>query len=239
LHQTLLLFFAIAISPRASWLHWIAFSGSEWWLRPWTLFTWPLAAAYHPINLIFACAWAFSFCGSVERSWSSQRFITFMAGTAAITALALDFGSRALGSPAVLAGLWPSIAAPTIAWTVINRREKICFWGATIPAPILAVIVLVIVWYDEGAPIRGLFALSGCAAAYAYTTYGRSFGYRDRTTYRRTSAPHLRIIEIEQDFPRNASPLLRLNPLRYLKAWKERKALEKLWNRSNGTDRRD
>src|SRR5438874_5790441 len=142
--------------------------------RFWTIVTWPLVGAGHPINVLFACLWAWWACGSLERSWGSRAFAAFFAAVSAITALTLWMGARMLGSGGFLAGLWMGVAAPTVAWCTINRREVVNLYGMIpIPAPFIGWLAVVLVWYEVGPPLLGLFALSGCAAAYWYAMNGR------------------------------------------------------------------
>lgn len=238
-------FFFFATIHSVTLLLWLGFVDPQWLSHPWTLVTWPLLNAYHPINLIFLSLWALTVCGSLERSWGTRTFVSFMAATAALTALTLFIGGRLVGPPVFLSGLLVAVAAPTVAWCAINRYQKVCFWGFPIPSPLIALFVVVMVWYDEGSPIRGLFALSGCAAGWWYGLYGR-FAYRgyarnpspfDR--FRQEQKPGLRLVDVENDIRPGAPIFDRINPVRIYRSWRMKKEVEKLFRRGTGTDPKD
>lgn len=174
--------------------------GPFWWLElnhrslpylPWTLVTWPLVASLDLIGIIFGVLWTFSMGGSLERAWSSRVFGLFMAATAAITGLTLWGGSLLLQTPFSAQGLWLAMAAPTVAWCVLNRAETVRFnLVLPIPASVLMWITMGMAWFFVSVgsrhPLLGLFALSGCGAAYWYVTKGRN-AYRGYTSQSRPS----------------------------------------------------
>jgi hypothetical protein len=239
-------FFFIASTHSVALLTWLGFTDPLWLTRPWTFVTWPLVGMYHPVNLLFGSMWALVVCGSLERSWGTKLFLAFMAAVSALTALTLLIGGRLLDSPAVLSGLLIGVAAPTAAWCAVNRFQKICFWGFPIPSPLIALFVAILVWFEQGTPLRGLFALSGMAVGWYYGMYGR-FLYRG---YARNPAspfdrfstkqkPALRMVDIENDIRPGAPMLDRYNPMRMYRSWRTRRAVEKLIRRGSGTDPRD
>lgn len=233
-------FFAGAILQSANPFVWLAFTTTLWPQNFWTLVTWPLMGGGHPITVLFAALWAFWVGGSLERSWGTRTFLTFLGAVSALTAFTVWIGSRLLGVPSGMAGLWLAMAAPTIAWCVINPREVIRLYAVLpIPAKWLAILTMVMLWYEMGPPVLGLFALSGCAAAYWYAQHGRT-GYRVQANPRgrwgnapgETGKPPLRF----RDFDREPPAARGLNPLDKLRAWRQRRQLEQLWKRSGFSD---
>lgn len=223
----------------------LAFIGSEWLPRFWTLVTWPLVNFDPPFALLFTCLWAYMMCGSLERSWGARTFAGFFVALSALMAFTTWAGGQILHQQVGLAGLRFAIAAPTIAWCALNRREVLNFFGIIpVPAPLLALLTVVIVWYEVGPPLLGLFALSGCAAAYAYVQYGGSSyrGYAGRggffggATQAKTPRPALRMRHFDRESEREAPVSVGLSPVRWWRARRERKKLEALWNRSNPND---
>jgi hypothetical protein len=239
-------FFFVATTHSDGLLRWFGFFDPLFIARPWAFVTWPFVGAYHPINLLFGCLWALMVCGSLERSWGTRTFLGFFAAVSALTAFTLFIGGRLIGPPAGLDGLLVGVAAPTMAWCAINRYEKISFWGFPVPAPLIAIFVAVLVWFEEGSPLRGLFALSGCAAGWWWGLSGR-FAYRGYTEnrspfdrFKKRQQPGLRLVDLENDIRASIfqSILDRLNPIRMYRSWRTRREVEKLFKRS-GTDQHD
>lgn len=229
-------FFLSAIFPGLTIWRWLVFSPAEIFHTPWTLITWPLILIGSPITLLFAGFWAFWSCGSLERSWGTRTFLLFFFVTNAIMALGLWLGMEVLSHGAaqsfagpLLMGLAYGVAPPTIAWCTLNKREPISLYAILpIPAWALALFTLVLVWYDIGTPLLGIFPLLGCAAAWWYADRGRMM-YRGYATLKRKS--HLKMQSFEQE-----NTTQNLSPLKRYKAWQERKKLEALWKRSSDQD---
>jgi hypothetical protein len=196
----------------------------------WTPFTWPLVAPLDLIGLLFGGFLAYQIGGSIERSWSSRVYGLFLVATSVVTALTLYGGAKLLGVDAVARGLYLAMAAPTVAWCMINRREVVSFWFIPIPAPVLAGLTVALTWFTvsvgAGSPFLGIFALSGCALAYWYATQGRykNSGYRQNT--RPVSRPSRPGVGGATGF----------HPLRWWKERQERKRLEAIFRRSGFTD---
>ena len=229
-------FFLSAIFPGLTIWKWLYFSPISFFQTPWTLITWPLILIGSPITLLFAGIWAFWSCGSVERAWGTRTFLLFFFVTNAIMALGLWLGIEVLshgglqtdGIP-LLWGLAFGVAPPTIAFCTINKREAISLYALfPIPAWALALFTLVLVWYDVGPPLLGLFPLLGCAAAWWYADRGRMM-YRGYATLKRRS--HLKMQNFDQE-----STAQNLSLMKKYKAWQERKKLEALWKRSSDSD---
>ena len=223
-------FFWSGIAPASSPVFWLAFNSLHWMQRPWTLLTWTLAGGGNPFNLLLMCFWAFWVCGSLERSWGLKTFLGFFFGCAALTAISVWIGAQMLGGPfPLLAGLYLAVAAPTVAWCVVNARESIMLYGIfRIPAPVLLALTLVIVWYDLGAQAIGLFGLTGCGAAYLYARYGRAMG-RGYAPSRSKTPPPLRMFD-EDRVP------ARSGLAGWFRAKQEQRKLEKLWKNSTKND---
>ena len=74
-------FFTGAVVQVNNPFRYLVFTTTAWPERFWTLFTWPLVGGGHPIWLLFACAWAYWVCGSLERSWGTRTFLAFFFGS--------------------------------------------------------------------------------------------------------------------------------------------------------------
>ena len=202
----------------------------------WSLFTWPIYGADSPISTLFAVAWCFWICGSLERSWSTSLFARCFIGSAAITAVLLYGISSVLHQPSHLAGLWVALAPPTVAWGLINRRETVMLYCILpIPAMWLALLVVVVAWYNIGPPILGLSAVATCAITYWYVTVARdkefnvrSFAAAKASKYTTPRQQH------GEDLP---STGITLSPSKWLKERQERKRLDKLFGGSDFPDK--
>ena len=147
-------------------------------MLPITAVTWPLVSTTDPIGLFFGVMWALWVCGSLERSWGSQVFAWFVVALSAITTLACWGLGALLHAPFGLAGLWMGLAAPTVAWCYINRREKVSIYFIfKIPAPWLGAITVASFVYQiavtGGSPIMGIAGLISPALAYWYASGAR------------------------------------------------------------------
>ena len=213
---------------------------------PWTLVTWPLYGPANPLTVLFVCFWTWWVCGSLERSWGTKTMLAFFVITNTIMTLSVLLGSHLLGISSILFGLSYAIAAPTIAWCVINRNEVIRLYAIIpLPAPALAAITLIMLWYNVGPPLLGLFALTGCAAAFWYAQYGRYIhrGYATNVnpfSGTRTSGnnPVLRLKHYDRELEKEVSIGSNLSPFRWWRARQERRRLEQLF-RPTGTDDKD
>lgn len=215
----------------ASPFQWLVFTTYSWPRYPWTLVTWPLVGAGDPWTLLFAAMWSLSFLGSLERGWGTRTFVLFFTATSALTALSVWIGARLLRLEADLGLLWIALGPPTVAWCTINRRERISVWGVlTVPAAGIGAFTSVLVWYYVGHPILGLFALTGCAAAYWYANSGR-YAFRGYAAggSNRGARPHLRMQNYD---PESISSGSRWNPIQQFRSWQERRKLARLWKRS-------
>ena len=206
----------------------LLFIGALWPHQVWTALTWPLVGGGHPFALLMVCAWAFWVCGSLERSWGTRTFLGFFFASAALMALSVWAGGHLLGYSGIgLAGLQFAIAAPTVAWCVLNSRETINLYGVLpIPAPWILALTLVIVWFELGAGVIGLFGLIPCGVAYAYARYGRTpwRGYAPA----RPNVPPLRFSDPDRVTARG--------PFGWFRARREQRKLEKLWKNSTKGD---
>ncbi len=207
--------------------------------RPWTLITWSLFSV-DPINLLFGALWAMWCLASLERSWGTATLIWFYLGVNLIAAAGMALGSFVLGTQGDLFGIMAGIAAPTVAWAAINKRETVLMMGiAPIAASWIAIIAMVFLWYgtgpEQGSPFLGFFPLVGCAAAYWYADSGR-FLIRGWTGSRPKSQGRtkLRMTTLEGEeslHPKSLSAKL--------KARQEQRKLEDLWRRSTSDDKDD
>jgi membrane associated rhomboid family serine protease len=245
-----LTFLLLASGAGAEIARLLAFLTPAWPVRFWTLLTWPLVGGGDPLSVLFSAGWFYTFAGSLERSWGTRPFVTFLVATAALAAFTLWLGGRLLGFGGGLAGLWVAVGPVMVVWAVLNRRETVNLLFLPLPAPIIGVIGVVMTWYFAGAQLAGLFALSGCAAAYWYAKHGRTvydayasgssgggllgnlFAGRGRTTRTTTSASGttLRFKEFDRE---PVGPRRPFSLSRWLRDRKQRRELEALWKRSN------
>jgi hypothetical protein len=233
LAANVLSFFFVASLPGGGPFQYLLFRSDAWPARFWTLFTWPLVGAGDPLGLIFALGWGFLFGGSLERAWGTRTFLWFLLGVSGLTALTVWAGSLLLQTDALLAGLWVAMAAPAVAWSVINARETMSLFFLPIPAPWMAAVAMAIAWYHTGPPFLGLFALSGCAAAYWYARHGRdALGGYGRPRRSSGGEPPLRF----RDFDREPAPRRGGGIKRWLDDRRQRRELEKLLRRSGFSD---
>lgn len=247
-------FLLLAAAPGLGIAPWLAFLTPAWPARFWTLLTWPLVGAGNPIGVLFSAGWFYTFAGSLERSWGTRPFVTFLVATSALAAFTFWLGGRLLGFAGGLAGLWIAVGPFMVAWSILNRRETVNLVILPIPAPIIGVIGVVMTWYFAGAQLAGLFALSGCAAAYWYAQHGRIvydayasggkngggflgnlFANRGRTTRTTTSTSGTTLRF--KDFDREpVGPRRGFSLSRWLQERKQRRELDALWKRSNLPD---
>lgn len=161
-------------------LAWLGLGIVPSWVAPWTLLTWPLVGTGF-VGLIFGTMWAVMTCSSLERAWGSKRYLLFLLASTLITGLSVALGALALGiGPFFMGGLWAALAAPTVAWCVINRRETITLnFIFPVPAPVLMWITMALLWFSVSSvakhPLLGLFSLAGCGFAYWYVIRGREW----------------------------------------------------------------
>lgn len=213
---------------------------TETWPLPyfWSIVTWPLFSAGFPFFVLFGLMWAYWICGSLERSWGTKTFLGLFISTAVLTAATTWIGARLLNTSAGFADIWVAVAAPTIAWCAINRHESIglCFGLVHIPAMWLAGLTALSVWYlmgpALGQPLLGLFALSGCAAAYWYVTKGRFNLSRSSERQRIHEAARRFAPDREQTGSRQGG----FNLFRWWKERQDKKRLEEIFRRSGFTD---
>jgi membrane associated rhomboid family serine protease len=225
----------------------LAFSTLEFPVHFWTLFTWPVVGAGDPLSVLFALGWTYLFGGSIERAWGTRDYLLFLVATGVLTAVSVWAGSRLLGQPAGLAGLWVAMAPVVVAWSVVNRREVINFWFLPIPGPMWGAIGVLIAWFYAGGGAIGLFATAGCAAAYWYATQGRYGRERGNPSGARFGGTAVRRDDVGVRF-RNFDPeatgrggrAAGFNPLKWWRDRQERKRLEKIFRNSGfGDDAED
>ena len=238
-------FFLVAGLPQLGVARWLAFYTHQWPAFFWTPVTWPLVAAREdPLGLLFGAGWAYLFAGSLERSWGTRVFATFLVSVSALSALTTWLGGQVVGH-GMLAGIWVAIGPAAVAWSIINASETINLFFLPVPAPVLGVLGAAMVWYHggNGNPVLGLFALSGCAAAFWYARHGRHAhrGYAVRRAAEQfgksaqrpgSGSPPLRFRDFDRDPPVSRG----FDPLRTFRAWRQRRQLEKLWKRSGFSD---
>jgi membrane associated rhomboid family serine protease len=157
--------------------------------------TYPLVT-YGPFSLLFAGYWLWVVGGSLERAWSTRRFLQFFFSITLLESLSLWLGSLLLTnlgafSGVALNGLWLPLAALTVAWCLLNP-DQIVLFGFILPIQSrhLMWATFVITYfgfaYYQNAPWLGFFALAGPLAAYLRTKQrARSLSYARRPVYLR------------------------------------------------------
>lgn len=195
--------------------------------QPWTLVTYPLAAAHgNPINLLFQGYWLWVVGGSLERSWSTRTFAIFLVIVSVITALAFIVGGFITGRFVMLAGLWLLLAALTMAFAMMNPEQQILFFFI-IPLKLkylaLITVALVFLGYGRQNPVLGILAFSGCAYAYWYVRSGSQLDFNPRKREDRVQIIHVH---------RKPGMFSRFSPSNWLKEYRERKRLKDFFDRS-------
>lgn len=195
---------------------------------PWTLLTYPFVGySYGVISLLFGAYWLWWAGGSLERSWGTRTFSIYFFTMSAISALGLLLGSIYTGIPTHLDGLWLPIAGITISFAMLNPEQQILFM-LILPLKLkylaLIDVVIVLVTFGRGNPLLGVFALAGCAYAYWYVR-----------------PKHYAVPKIEQrgEIVRvfgERGFRYKLNPLSWLKNYRDRKRLERLFERTDWKD---
>lgn len=217
-------------------------------LRPWTLVTYPIAYLDTTtggfFNFLF-CGWLlWSFGGSLERSWGSQRFALFYFLTGLVASSLLLTGTLLLKTVLGINGFILPTACVVVAFCTIQPEETINYLFFPIPAKYFAALTALFTWIyfgQGGNALLGLFPLGGLLAAYLYVRQGRS-------TSRSYSAPRPAFRGPDLGEPRSGTaksrPTFRTtldgSPQKRsafdlrgrLRDWQDRRRLEKLWKNS-------
>ncbi|MDO8588584.1 MAG: rhomboid family intramembrane serine protease [Armatimonadota bacterium] len=204
----------------------IAFESPQLIARPWTVVTYPLMTLCGPICILFYGLMLWWFGGSLERAWGSRVYAYFFFIISAISALSVWIGSLATGLPVGLLGLGLPLSAVTVAWATLNPEATILlYFVLPVKAKYVgwATVASVAVYFAYSYPsprnlVLTVFGIGGCAAAWRYV-HLRWAGTTVRT-------PVIRL---------HRSRMRRLNPLFWIKDYRERKRLRKLF----GEDRED
>jgi membrane associated rhomboid family serine protease len=206
-------------------------------LSPWTFLTWPLVAGLDVLGLVLNTYFFVQFGGSLERSWGTKVFGGFVAATTALTGLTLWLGMLLLRAPILESGLWLPMTAIIVAWATINRRETVRL-AMILPMPALwaAAIGVVFAFFHVSMagvhPLLGLFALSGCGAAYWYVVQGRNL-----RTNKKKSTDNVRFVNFGQELREDKNSK---NPFTRAVEEKKRrerdKKLEEMFRRSGYDD---
>lgn len=196
-------------------------------VKPWSLLTYPLIGIMPPFSLLFAGYWLWWAGGSLERSWSTRKFLAFFFGISAISAASMLLATIITAVPISLAGLWLPLAAVTVAFAMLNPDQQILFmFFIPMKLKYLALIgvVAVFITFASGYGFFvGLLALLGCAFSHWYVTSGRHIGYRSQVRPRRDN-----VIRIHNRLGIGQ----RLNPFRWVKKRREEKKFKDFLDRS-------
>ncbi len=236
-------FFLLLTGAQNFLLQYVAFNTGSWPRLFWTFLTWPVLGLHDPLGLLFSLGWVYTFGGSLERSWGTRVYGACVVAVTAIISMAMWLGSLLpMVGNGGLQGLWVLGGAMTVAWALTNRSEVMNFFGLPLPTPVLIMVGCGITWFYGGIPWHGVFALSGCAAAWWYATQGRYGNYPGAGTSRGgqrrpgsgNDKPNLRF----QNFERETSDGGRrgFTLARWWRERQEKKRLEAMFRRSGYTD---
>ncbi|MBI2843771.1 MAG: rhomboid family intramembrane serine protease [Armatimonadetes bacterium] len=217
-------------AARSALVPYLAYESRLVVLMPWTLITYPLIAlTFSPINLLFQGYWLWVTGGSLERSWGSRTFAIFFFAMSAISAIGLFIGGMLGHTNSSAAGLWLPLAGLTVAFAMLNPEQQILFFFI-IPMKLkylaLLDVAIVLVSYGRVSLALGIFALAGCAFSYWYVRTGRSFDFPVR---RQDRGEVIRLYN-------KPSLLAKLNPLKWIREYKERKRLRDFFDKSGFKD---
>lgn len=158
------------------------FSTSGFYLRPWTLLTYPLVN-YAPLSLLFTLLWLWFVGGSLERSWGGQTYSFFLGLATIVTGLAFALVALFFGN-LTLSGLWFTLTGVTWAWAKLYPDRELLFWGLfPIKAEWLAWIQAGLMFYRYlvgGNFFFALASISSIAVVYLFAGRGpfaRGFRY--------------------------------------------------------------
>jgi membrane associated rhomboid family serine protease len=190
---------------------------------PWTALTYPLVwATPDAVGLLFSGYWLWVAGGSLERAWGTVAFGIYFFLMCAISALALYAGTIITGIPVELINLWLPIAGVTVAFGMMNPEQQILFFFV-IPLKLkylaLLDVVIVLVQYGQINLLLGVLALAGCAFSYLYVV-------------RPIRLPESRRESRGQVMRVYGKSRRSMNPLRWVKEYKDRQRLKKLFDKS-------
>jgi membrane associated rhomboid family serine protease len=212
--------FRVPVAP------YLALSIPDTLMRPWTLWSYPLVSL-DVIGMLFYGIWLFFVGGSLERGWGTRFYGIFFALMTVISALGLIAGSFLLHVPVVVNN-WLPIAALTLAWCLLNPNEEVRFYFfIPIQAKWLALLEVVIIFfsYANAHPLMGIFALSGCGAAFAWV---RHRPWRELGKYTVRNKPRSRIVKPGARPHDDRFTWRDLNPLERIARARRRKQFERL-----------
>jgi hypothetical protein len=203
----------------------LVFTSVGFWSAPWTALTYPLVAGGQILWLLLGGYVFWLFGGSLERAWGRRGYLVFLALATAIPALALWVGGAVTGRMVVLNGLWLPLAASTVAWATINPGERmLLYFVIPIEARWLGILVAVLVVFSYPFPL-GVFALTGCVAAWWYVRQGRYGLFRGR---QESAWEPARGRETRRGTP--------LNPVAWIRRWRLRRQFRRLIDQSDLRD---
>ncbi|NLM37272.1 MAG: DUF1751 domain-containing protein [Firmicutes bacterium] len=104
-----------------------AFQPAVWWLRPWTLLTYPLVM--RGFADLFALLWLWFIGGSLERTWGGQTYGLFLGLATVVTSLAFLLSSLFSGVRRLITGLWLPLTGLTWVWAQLYPDRELLFWG--------------------------------------------------------------------------------------------------------------
>ena len=175
------------------------FTGGAWWLHPWTMLTWPLVSSGNPLYLLLNAWFTWQVLGSLERSWGIRNVAGFFFGCAALLALGTGIGTLIFKQATMISTLYIAMVAPVVAFCMLNRQVRFSFFVVSVPAPLLAGISVVMLWWVIGNPFIGLCALVAPAFAYWYVTGGQQIIGGLSGGISRGTKPRLTLLDLDKD----------------------------------------
>lgn len=233
--------------------HWVAFSALDFLRAPWSFVTYPLVyldvTSQGLWNFLIGGFFFWSWGGSLERSWGSERYTKLFLALTVVSAAFVLLGCFVLHDFALLNSFFLPLAGVTVAFCTMRPEETVSFLFFPLKAKYLAWVAVIATWVylgQGGHPLLGMFGCGGALCAFLYARFGRSWadiGVSSPRSRPSGRGPDLRIYPSAGRFntgagrPMDGSP--RRGPFDFAARWKdyqERKRLEKLWKNSGFTD---
>lgn len=215
--------------------NWLTFTAPLDLVQPWRIFTYSIVST-DIVGLLFFGLSLWWVGSSLERSWGTPFYALFWCAMCAITALAMSLACFILRG-AFPVGYWLPLSALIFAWCIINKNEEIRIYGIIpVLGKWLAVAEVLIIFFTHARihPLLGVFALSGCGAAYLWMQSRAWAGvnlYSNMPTWRwgAGAAPKKPKLKLVPNKPKDDRFSLRdLNPFEWFARARRKKQFEKL-----------
>ncbi len=152
------------------------------------LATSPLLIGIDPFSLLISAFMLYSFGGSLERDWGTQKYLAFLLLTNIAVILSWEICLRIFaGGFDAMSTSWLMMSSIIVAWAWLNAQQTLLFWFVL---PMKAIwigwltifiqfISLPLAYFRPNPllPIQGIFALGGIGAAILFVKYQREWGW--------------------------------------------------------------